>query len=319
MAAGQDRAVAANLGALTAQLGIANEMGFVGVPTPRETPTPISASPTVSPVTYQASPTVVNIKGINPNLVQMTPMTPVTAAPPSTLAPKANPLGPLITDLNASQGWMGGDVDMTASTRHLPTAPPLVHSHSFPNGHQLPSQIHGLAPPTTPVLPSPSFTASLGILHAPLISSPLAAMPVSRAPSPNKTFTIPEEEPMPPDIPRRPSLIDGRADGRPVITRSRSSSVNKWANHPTMTGVPSLMPSVGVPPSAWRSRQVTPDSDDDDNSDDEGPRKLKRRRSSGGDPAEAGPSSGTVISDDIRRQLDQIFEEFLNHVCSDRA
>lgn len=71
-----------------------------------------------------------------------------------------------------------------------------------------------------------------------------------------------------------------------------------------------------VPPSAWNSRAVSPDDEDEEESDDEAPRKSKRRRSSAGH-AVADTAASTLISEDMRRQLDRIFEEFLNIVCSD--
>lgn len=207
-----------------------------------------------------------------------------------------------------------------ADTNSL-SAPPLTHSHSFPNGHQLPSQLHGSST-------SPSIVTSLGIGHPPHISSPLAAMPVSRPPSP-KTYPIPDQawfdavqrgngessrtvsDSSTGLAPRRPSLqdraaSDSRADGRP-IHRGRSSSVTRPQRG--LTGMTS-----SVPPSAWNSRAVSPEDDDDEESEDEMPRKTKRRRSSAGNaPAE----SAALISEDMRRQLDRIFEEFLNMVCND--
>lgn len=111
---------------------------------------------------------------------------------------------------------------------------------------------------------------------------------------------------------RRPSVAEHRADGRPIV-RGRSASVAK-------PGSLALTPSVSMPPSAWQSRQGSPvddDDDDDDGSDDETqPRRPKRRRSSAG-PDGNEMSLHSSISDDIRAQLDQIFNEFLNKVCSD--
>jgi len=218
--------------------------------------------------------------------------------------------------------------------------------------------MHGLTAPTTPVVPSPSFTASLGIHHVPMISSPLATMPVSRASSPhpsssnagsgssNRPYPIPEQPwdeeaatstltvPIPEatliqrsesEMPlRRPSQKDKdrdsmRSDGRPIVTRSRSTSVNKWSNtFPSMTNGHGQ--TTTAPPSAWQSRQGSPEDEDEDDSEDEAAnRKLKRRRSSAGkeEVPDMNPAAGPVISEDIRRQLDQIFEEFLNRVCSD--
>lgn len=74
-----------------------------------------------------------------------------------------------------------------------------------------------------------------------------------------------------------------------------------------------------VPPSAWQSRAGSPveDGDEDDDSDDDEPRRTKRRRSSVGADGLALDQANGGISDDIRGQLDQIFEEFLNRICSD--
>jgi hypothetical protein len=79
------------------------------------------------------------------------------------------------------------------------------------------------------------------------------------------------------------------------------------------------MTAATAPPSAWPSRHPSPDDDDDD-SEDDAPRKNKRRRSSvdKSDAPDLSFQTGVTISDDVRRQLDTIFEEFLNRVCSDR-
>lgn len=101
-----------------------------------------------------------------------------------------------------------------------------------------------------------------------------------------------------------------RIDGRPIV-RGRSTSVNKNWSHSAMTS--------SVPPSAWQSRAGSPvdDGDEEDDSDDDEPRRTKRRRSSVGADGLAPDQANGGISDDIRRQLDQIFEEFLNRICSD--
>ena len=125
----------------------------------------------------------------------------------------------------------------------------------------------------------------------------------------------PPTEPKP-ALSRQPSQKekDGRVDGRPVVTRSRSTSVNKnhWSNFPSITPT--------EPPPVEPSRPATPEDDDDEDSEDEGPKRIKRRRSSVGkeDGPDLGFNNATFISDDIRRQLDQIFEDFLNSICSDR-
>lgn len=188
--------------------------------------------------------------------------------------------------------------------------PPLIHSHSFPNGHQLPSQIHA---PVTPVSASPSFVNSIGIPHAPVISSPLAAMPVSRPPSPPRSYpsVIPEELHAPALTMAHSDtdLIDStlRSDGRPVINRTRSASVNRQNG---LTGM-----TASVPPSAWQSRANSP-VDDGYDSDEDTARRPKRRRSSA-DVHDA-TLNATEISPDVKIYLDEIFRDFLNKVCSDR-
>lgn len=184
--------------------------------------------------------------------------------------------------------------------------PPMIHSHSFPNGHQLPSQIHA---PNTPVSASPSFVNAIGIPHAPVISSPLAAMPVSRPPSPPRQYNIPDELVAPSlSLVHSESdlLHDPRHDGRPVINRTRSASIQRPKVLAGMTG--------SVPPSAWQSRANSPE--DDYETEDEGPRKPKRRRSST-EVADISLSAAD-ISPDIKIHLDEIFRDFLNMVCSDR-
>lgn len=100
--------------------------------------------------------------------------------------------------------------------------------------------------------------------------------------------------------------LESRPDGRPVINRTRSASVNRQKG---LTGMTS-----SVPPSAWQSRANSPE--DDYSTEDEGPRKPKRRRSS----TEVHDTSLTAgdISPDIKIHLDEIFRDFLNKVCSDR-
>ncbi|WVF67101.1 hypothetical protein IAT40_001846 [Kwoniella sp. CBS 6097] len=348
---GEQVDVSASLGDINHQLEIASELGVGPAPTPRENGTPNSQS--VSPVAFTTtSPTVqqtVTTQNFQPSVMQnsitgamanmplamqqqqgLLPSLPVEQ--PSVAAAQRVMQSPAIPNGHGLGGATG-----------VPQAPPLVHSHSFPNGHQLPSQMQGVLPPSTPVVPSPSFIAAIGVQqHAPIVSSPLAIIPPSRAPSPPR-YTIPaqpwEAEMMSgidmtsqqiqqiqqqfapqlqqhvapqvqqPILERRPSQTE-RADGRPIV-RGRSTSVHKqWGGHPTMT--------ASVPASAWQSRAASPEDGDDDDSEDEGPRRTKRRRSSaGGDNPTAEQLTGAVISEDIRRQLDQIFEEFLNKICSD--
>ncbi|WVQ94525.1 hypothetical protein IAU59_001604 [Kwoniella sp. CBS 9459] len=349
---GEQVDVSASLGDINHQLEIASELGVGPAPTPRENGTPNSQS--VSPVTtFTTSPTVqqtVTTQNFQNSMMQ----NPITGAmqPSMSLTMQQGLLPSLPVDqpnlaaqrVPQSSAMANGNslsapapkqaASMTA-TAAAPQAPPLVHSHSFPNGHQLPSQLQGVLPPSTPVVPSPSFIAAIGVQqqHAPIVSSPLAVIPPSRPPSPPR-YTIPaqpwEAEMMSgmdmaqlqqqqfasqmqamqpqPILERRPSQTE-RADGRP-IARGRSSSVHKQWGHPAMT--------VSVPASAWQSRAASPDDGDDDDSEDEGPRRTKRRRSSaGGDNPTVEQLTGAVISEDIRRQLDQIFEEFLNRICSD--
>ncbi|EIW68876.1 hypothetical protein TREMEDRAFT_31188 [Tremella mesenterica DSM 1558] len=326
MLRGQEIQVSQSLGHLSSHLEIANEMGVGPTSTPREAPTPHSQS--VSPITYQTSPNITtDMHTMAPHNMQTSSQSSANVVPLTGLLPPLSldvknpaPLMPQSTAPPSMTPMMSATPDYM-SPQGMPQAPPMVHSHSFPNGHQLPSQLHGIAPPTTPIVPSPSFTAALGIAHAPLISSPLVTMPISRPPSPPRPYPIPEEPWAPdftevfgraPEASRRPSLIDGRTDGRPVVNRARSTSVHKAWSHAQMT--------ASVPPSAWHSRHASPEDDggDDDDSDDEGPRRTKRRRSSGGnEQPDVSMGTAAVLSDDIRRQLDDIFLLFLQRVCSD--
>jgi hypothetical protein len=385
MLRGREGDVSASLGHLSNQLEIASELGVGPAPTPREgsvssgvSPPNFQSSPVVSnyqsspastifptpmsQMAYQPSPTLMQPKPVQPDYTQAAAQNIVMGLGPPPIvmsAPTMSLLPPLpvetmrrvspIPPPSPVTGYMMDQpmsADYATSQQHsIPIPPPLIHSHSFPNGHQLPSQLQGLTSPTTPVMPSPSFTASLGIPHVPLVSSPLATMPVSRAQTPlpptssgsgsfpygipehpeeDTTVYIPEatlvqrcdsEIPM-----RRVSQKDkdreARSDGRPVVTRSRSTSVHKKGVFPGMTT--NGNGTGTAPPSAWQSRQGTPEDEDDEESEDEGAaRKLKRRRSSAGRDEMIDIASGTVISDDIRRQLDQIFEEFLTRICSD--
>lgn len=191
--------------------------------------------------------------------------------------------------------------------------PPMVHSHSFPNGHQLPSQIHA---PNTPVSASPSFVNALGVPHAPVISSPLAAMPVSRPASPPRTFPLPDQPPLPIVYSESDLKLESRSDmsKRPSANRTRSTSVHrsKVFNGNGMMSSASIQSN---PPSAWHSRANSPDEDEDEASDDNGAKRYKRRRSS----ADVGDMSSVEISSDVKLYLDEIFLEFLNKVCSDRG
>ncbi|OCF78073.1 hypothetical protein I204_00008 [Kwoniella mangroviensis CBS 8886] len=343
---GEQVDVSASLGDINHQLEIASELGVGPAPTPRDMITPNSQS--VSPVNFTTSPTVQSTPGMTQTFSNpigqptiSTQMQPPMNVPSQGLLPSLPVDGNVVNAnraVSATPLTSGNPNLMAAAT---PTdflngnkvqAPPLVHSHSFPNGHQLPSQIQGTMTPSTPVVPSPSFIAAIGAQHAPIISSPLATIPPSRPPSPPR-YTIPAQPwtndmmptmdmstQMPSNqislqqqptaaLERRASQSE-RADGLP-ISRNRSTSVHKQWAHPMMTS--------SVPPSVWQSRQGSPEDMDEDESEDEGPRKSKRRRSSvGGD---GGPNAdllnGALISEDIRRQMDQIFEEFLNRVCSD--
>jgi hypothetical protein len=193
--------------------------------------------------------------------------------------------------------------------------PPMVHSHSFPNGHQLPSQIHA---PNTPVSASPSFVNALGVPHAPVISSPLAAMPVSRPPSPPRPFPLPDQAPLPIVHSESDLKLDSRADSskRPSANRTRSTSVHRSKAFNGMMASTSAPAPVmqSNPPSAWHSRANSPEDEEDEVSDDNGARRSKRRRSS----TDVADMSSVEISPQIRLYLDEIFREFLNKVCSDR-
>ncbi len=315
--------VSNTLGHLSNHLEAASELG-VG---PAQ-----SATSSSSASSYHMSPTVQSPIGATSGSASLAtppvisqPMPGLLPSLPVDQPPMMRRLAPINTAIIGGVHYLlpePATADFTNSQTLQP--PPLLHSHSFPNGHQLPSQLHGLTP-STPMVPSPSFTSSLGIPHAPVISSPLATMPVSRAPSPPQPYPMPEQawaesatETMMLRTEaevhaRRPSSMERRPDGRPVVMRSRSTSVNKnWNNLPSMT--------ASVPPSTWHSRQVSPSDEEEDDSEEEEPRRVKRRRSSAArdDPPDPGYSGGSLISDDIRRQLDQVFEEFLNRICSDR-
>jgi hypothetical protein len=282
---GQEVEVSANLGHLSNHLETASELGVGPAPTPREN-TPSSAVP--SPITtFHGSP------------AQMSPNNATTVTP--------GLLPSLPVDQPSKRPSMP-KLRVEPEYGQTLTAPPLVHSHSFPNGHQLPSQVQGVNGPTP--MASPSFINAIGIQHAPLISSPLATMPVSRPPSPPASFTGATSELMDlkADLDLRPDI---RADGRPIIARTRSTSILRKQG---LTGM-----TASVPPSAWQSRHGSPvDDDDDEDSDDEGPKRQKRRRSSADANDLIAQAAGAFISEDIRRQLDQIFHDFLNRVCSDR-
>lgn len=346
---GEEIGVSTNLGDISNHLEVASELGVGPVQTPKDNTTPNSqASQSTSPTgNYLPSPAVqTNVTSAPPQYqVSMTS----TAVPtqlnnlqmtvqPSSLLPS------LPVDQNTAGSKRSATVQTINSTvppgSNLATeflnsklqAPPLVHSHSFPNGHQLPSQLTGTLPPTTPAVPSPSFIASIGAQHMPMISSPLATIPPSRPPSPPR-YNLPPQpwdgEIMSMDVSLQqnglgntstqqsgPQMMERRLssseriDGRPIV-RGRSTSVNKNWSHSAMTS--------SVPPSAWQSRAGSPvdDGDEEDDSDDDEPRRTKRRRSSVGADGLAPDQANGGISDDIRRQLDQIFEEFLNRICSD--
>ncbi|KAK8861467.1 hypothetical protein IAR55_002287 [Kwoniella newhampshirensis] len=330
---GHEMEVSTSLGDISNHLETASELGVGPVPTPKDVNTPNSQSTSPINTTFQSSPLVQTTGGPAPTsypsqLVQVAPQVSNIAAQSS---------GGLLPSLPVDQPGMaakravsttpaiGGSKTMPNNTEYLNNKlqpPPLVHSHSFPNGHQLPSQMQSSIAPSTPVVSSPTFIAAIGTQHMPIISSPLAIIPPSRPPSPPRfamptqtwdgemaTMDVSMAQPATHPIgERRPSQSE-RADGRP-IARGRSTSVNKQWSHTNM--------ATSVPPSAWPSRQASPDDMEDDESEDEEPRRTKRRRSSAGAEGVNGDfMNGGAISDDIRRQLDQIFEEFLNYVCSD--
>ena len=338
MLRGRDVEVSANLGHLSNHLDIASELGVGPAQTPRECNTPSSSGP--SPLIYQTSPTVPTTQSMPTNLIPST--TPVGAnhlvmpgVPnllPSLPVEGLRRAGPACINTTRPAPQFARPEPATADfTNLVPAPPPLVHSHSFPNGHQLPSQLHGMTP-STPIIPSASFTASLGIAHAPHISSPLTSVAMSRPPSPLRAYQH-AEQPWPdmaldPSLmtsiesdlilSRRASQVEGRSDGRPVVQRARSTSVKKdRINLPRLT---TNIPPTNMPPITWYNRQQSSEEEEDDESEDEEPRRTKRRRSSAGrdDAPDFAQGTGPFISEDIRRQLDQIFEEFLNRVCSDR-
>lgn len=271
---------------------------------------PVSYQPTPAmstPVTYQSSPAISvapparQLAQINTAQVQMLPpqqISPVKMqVPQQSLLPSlpVESRRPAPLDMNALQ----------VPAQFEP--PPMVHSHSYPNGHQLPSQIHA---PNTPVSASPSFVNALGVPHAPVISSPLAAMPVSRPPSPPRPFPLPNQAALP-IVHSESDLKAGEGSKRPSVNRTRSTSVHRYKPYNPVSQ-PFMQSN---PPSAWQSRANSPE-DDEEESEDDGQRRNKRRRSS----VEHDTSMTSVdVSPDVRRHLDSIFEEFLNVVCSDRT
>ena len=279
---------------------------------PAPTSYPAPASYQASPASFQASPAPSSFPSasypvvaaparqlphINTTQTSMPPpqqISPVKMqVPQQSLLPSlpVEPRRPAPLDMNALQVPVSFE------------PPPMVHSHSFPNGHQLPSQHHA---PNTPVSASPSFVNALGVPHAPVISSPLAAMPVSRPPSPPR-FPLPNQSALP-IVHSETDLKAGESSKRPTANRTRSTSVHR---HKAFNG----MMGQSNPPSAWQSRANSPEDDEED-SDDNGARRNKRRRSSV-DPHDTSMTS-VEISPDIRMHLDEIFRDFLNVVCSDR-
>ncbi|CAD6575992.1 MAG: hypothetical protein TREMPRED_001551 [Tremellales sp. Tagirdzhanova-0007] len=337
---GREVDVSANLGHLSNHLDAATVLG-VG---PSQTPQDGTTSP-VTAINYQPNHTTMNavtMKSVSmppPALSTPHPNVGTYRAPPLSMSglnsplavdrdPKTlrvSPIAPTNTAMTAGLQYLRAESSRIDLTNRPLQIPVLSHSHSFPNVHQLPSQLHTL-PPSTPVLESPSLSGPLSMAqHVPLISSPLASMSSRPSSEPwpflnfeqpwtGELMAPPPTEPKP-ALSRQPSQKekDGRVDGRPVVTRSRSTSVNKnhWSNFPSITPT--------EPPPVEPSRPATPEDDDDEDSEDEGPKRIKRRRSSVGkeDGPDLGFNNATFISDDIRRQLDQIFEDFLNSICSD--
>ncbi|WVQ74499.1 hypothetical protein IAR50_004100 [Cryptococcus sp. DSM 104548] len=351
---GQEVEVSHNLSDISTQLEVASELGVGPAHPARDSPTPNSQSSrqSTSPNGYQPSPSVqATVSAPAPQYhipMMATSVPPQLHDMPLTVQP-SNMLSSLVVDPNqqgrrappvqpANHALPAGTKMVTGDFMGKVQAPPLVHSHSYPNGHQLPSQLSGTIPPSTPVAPSPNFIASIGAQHMPMISSPLATVPPSRPPSPPRyappnqweSDLIPmemgiqhqvapppaqqqqqqqqQQQAVPHPLERRPSTAE-RPDGRP-IARGRSMSVNRnWSQN----GGHNV--ATSVPPSAWQSRAGSPVDDEDEDSDDEGPRRTKRRRSSVGADAQADITGG--ISDEVRKQLDQIFAEFLNSICCD--
>lgn len=202
--------------------------------------------------------------------------------------------------------------------------PPVVHAaHSYPNGHQLPSQT-AHPPPTLTMPPTPTQGLG-GVAHMPHIPSPLSAVPMQPGfsfeanapqwpaqmpdmaafqPPPPPIFApdaamVPVQQPV--EISRRGSIVDGRLiAGRPgPLTHTAS---------PSKAASTSAIPTMST---------IDFDDDDNDDSDDDGPDRPRSRR-----PSENAPPGSLVlppdlISEHVRRSLDGILHEFLNKVCSD--
>jgi hypothetical protein len=274
-----------------------------------QTAPPVSYQPppamSTAPIAYQSSPSI----SVAPPARQLAQINTVQTqmAPPQQISPVKMQVSQqsLLPSLPV-ESRRPAPLDMNAL--QVPVSyepPPMVHSHSYPNGHQLPSQHHA---PNTPVSASPSFVNALGVPHAPVVSSPLAAMPVSRPASPPRPFPLPNQAALP-IVHSESDLKAGEGSKRPSATRTRSTSVHRYKPY---NPVGHSMQSN--PPSAWQSRANSPE-DDEEESEDDGQRRNKRRRSS----VEHDTSMTSVeVSPDVRRHLDSIFEEFLNKVCSDR-
>ena len=336
---------------LTPRTGTPSSQGVSVSPAPYQTSPAVSSAPpaqyqtspalqTAMPATYQSSPAVATAPPVSyqppPTLSTAAPIN-YQQSPAISVAPPARQLAQINTvqtqmpppqqispvKMQVSQQSLlpslpvetrrPAPLDMNAL--QVPVSyepPPMVHSHSYPNGHQLPSQHHA---PNTPVSASPSFVNALGVPHAPVISSPLATMPVSRPPSPPRPFPLPNQAALP-IVHSESDLKDARGESskRPSASRTRSSSVHRYKPYGNISQGQPYSVAQSNPPSAWHSRANSPE-DEEEESEDDGQRRNKRRRSS----LEHDTSMTSVdVSPDVRRHLDSIFEEFLNKVCSDR-
>lgn len=121
----------------------------------------------------------------------------------------------------------------------------------------------------------------------------------------------------PPSLSRRSS----NADGRPVV-RLRGLTMTSDAEPPSFRSEPS--PSSQQPSTSTQLDSGSPEDEIDDMSDEsDGEPEVKRRSSTRrrrssvqADDEDVKPSA-SVLTDDLRRQLDQIFENFLSTICSD--
>ncbi|GMK58256.1 hypothetical protein CspeluHIS016_0502880 [Cutaneotrichosporon spelunceum] len=196
---GQADQLPAALNKISSQLDKAGELGIAR--TPRETTPNSGSNKSISPVHYSPSAQ---------SSLTATPQQPLGAPPAmsgQSLLPSL-PVGQLgITSAATTTGVSGNSsatvpsaasaLSSPVTSNHMrpattsvtdfvvgvvPQAPPPVHS--YPNGHQMPGQVHhpSAATPTTPV--NATFNQPAMGVHMPNVPSPLATLSASRPASP---------------------------------------------------------------------------------------------------------------------------------------